>query len=182
MFVLDDGALRAETAEEFRARMEAKAAQQRRFLEADARAAASQEYARRHPTKTPPASRRPAAPPVVAAVFPAQAPKQPRQPAPRRRGHTHCVDCGRPFHPKKGKVEGGVRLARNGRCWRCDTLSHGGTPRERMPEACRLCGWKMRSSGHSAREHPGTRIYAGFGLCATCTRREQRRAHKRSMR
>lgn len=50
-------------------------------------------------------------------------------------------------------------------------MTKKGHKRNKMPERCVICDFLLRKAGTTAKQHPGTRLHGGKGVCSTCRNR-----------
>jgi hypothetical protein len=107
----------------------------------------------------------------------------PMPPPQKNRAPEYCVTCNQPMTTAREKVKGKVRHAAHGMCQTCHQRHRrAGRPRilQKRPDNCTNCGHALRGSNIRAADAPGTRRYAGRGLCNTCHEKKERNNGLRS--
>ena len=98
----------------------------------------------------------------------------------------NCLDCGKAMRGSKQNRDehpNTVRHCSSGLCENCHDRSTGkrtGPRRNIAPTQCRHCHKKLRPAHADKRDHPGTVLHNGRGLCGNCHRKEREASQCRS--
>jgi hypothetical protein len=118
-----------------------------------------------------------------------KAKRQPRA-AGRRSRPERCASCHRPLRSSKqsaATAPGTVAYGGRGLCVSCRQRIRRRAPRDgprpaTRPSSCVGCGRPMRDAHARVADAPGTVVFKGLGLCATCHERARRRGELPSKR